>query len=113
MHESTEKNERQVLVKFVCIWSQLCDRMRIALIPRLTVSRTRLVSSSRRSVSVESREVVAMRTPYARWDRNRSDTSSASVCIATDNWTFMNLLPSKLRMVESVDERYCNVIDHK
>lgn len=63
-------------------------------IPRLTVSLTRPPSNSSLSVSAESREVVAMRRPYARWERNRMDTSSASVCMMVGITTFMYMLPS-------------------
>ena len=63
-------------------------------LPRLTVSLTRPPSSSRRSVSADSLEVVATRRPYARWDMKRRARSSASVCMVPGMMIFRYMLPS-------------------
>lgn len=63
-------------------------------LPRFTVSLTRPPSSSSRSVSADSLEVVAMSRPYARWDMKRKATSSASVCMVTGTMIFRYMLPS-------------------
>lgn len=43
-----------------------------------------------------------MRRPYARWERKRRETSSASVCMMVGITTFMYMLPSQERMDASV-----------